>query len=114
MNTRRSFTTQFKDNAVRWSEVVPAIEVARACEIDVTLLHRWRRQSLARGKSIAMRPERSKDFKMAAVRRLEAGERAREVARALDVKLGAVRRWLYEFRKYGTNAFLGYGRSRRR
>lgn len=111
LRTRRTFTKQFKENAVKWSEVIPANEVARACAIDVTLLHHWRRDLLPGPKNEG-HPRYTKEFKIAVVQRLQRGEPARKVARASGVKLNSVRRWLYEFRKYGDNAFAGYGKDR--
>ena len=43
--SRRKFTKEFKLAAVRRLEMGASVaEVARACEIDPNLLHRWRRE----------------------------------------------------------------------
>ena len=43
--TRRKFTKEFKEAAVRRLELGASVaEVARACEVDPNLLHRWRRE----------------------------------------------------------------------
>ena len=43
--TRRKFTREFKEAAVRRLELGGSIaEVARACEVDANVLHRWRRE----------------------------------------------------------------------
>src|SRR5215468_6719010 len=43
--SRRSFTKQFKEAAVRRLELGSSIaEVARACEVNANVLHRWRRE----------------------------------------------------------------------
>jgi transposase len=43
--SRRRFTREFKEAAVRRMEIgVPVAEVARACEVNANVLHRWRRE----------------------------------------------------------------------
>ena len=43
--TRRKFTKEFKEAAVRRLELGASVaEVARACEVDPNVLHRWRRE----------------------------------------------------------------------
>lgn len=43
--SRRRFTREFKEAAVRRMEMgVPVTEVARACEVNANVLHRWRRE----------------------------------------------------------------------
>ena len=43
--TRRKFTKEFKEAAVRRLELGASMaEVARACEVDPNVLHRWRRE----------------------------------------------------------------------
>ncbi len=43
--SRRTFTTEFKEAAVRRLELGASIaEVARACEVNPNVLHRWRRE----------------------------------------------------------------------
>src|SRR5215471_21752626 len=43
--SRRSFTKEFKEAAVRRLELGASIaEVARACEVNANVLHRWRRE----------------------------------------------------------------------
>jgi len=43
--SRRKFTKEFKDAAVRRLELGASItEVARACEVNPNVLHRWRRE----------------------------------------------------------------------
>ena len=53
-----------------------------------------------------------KEFKMAAVRRLEQGVSIAEVARALEVSPNVLHRWRREFRRGAGNAFPGNGKSR--
>ncbi|MCW5978765.1 MAG: transposase [Bryobacteraceae bacterium] len=48
--TRRKFTKEFKEAAVRRLELGASMaEVARACEVDANVLHRWRRELRERG-----------------------------------------------------------------
>ena len=42
---RRKFTREFKEAAVRRLELGASVaEVARACEVNANVLHRWRRE----------------------------------------------------------------------
>ena len=54
----------------------------------------------------------SKEFKLAAVRRLEQGVPIGEVARALEVNPNVLSRWRREFRQGLGNAFPGNGKQR--
>ena len=54
----------------------------------------------------------TKEFKEAAVRRLELGASIAEVARACEVNPNVLHRWRRDLRNYGGNAFPGEGRSR--
>ena len=48
--SRRKFTKEFKEEAVRRLELGASIaEVARACEVNPNVLHRWRRELLDYG-----------------------------------------------------------------
>jgi len=43
--SRRKFTKEFKEAVIRRLELGASIgEVARACEVDANVLHRWRRE----------------------------------------------------------------------
>ncbi|MEK7407955.1 MAG: transposase, partial [Acidobacteriota bacterium] len=43
--SRRQFTKEFKEAAVRRLELGASVaEVARACEVNANVLHRWRRE----------------------------------------------------------------------
>ena len=43
--SRRTFTKEFKEAAIRRMEVGASVaEVARACEVNPNVLHRWRRE----------------------------------------------------------------------
>ena len=54
----------------------------------------------------------TKEFKLAAVRRLEQGVSIAEVARALEVNPNVLHRWRREFRQGPGNAFSGNGKQR--
>ena len=54
----------------------------------------------------------TKEFKLAAVRRLEQGVSIAEAARALEVKPNVLHRWRREFRHGPGNAFPGNGEKR--
>ena len=54
----------------------------------------------------------TKEFKEAAVRRLEVGASLAEVARACEVNPNVLRRWRQELRDYGAKAFSGNGKNR--
>jgi transposase len=54
----------------------------------------------------------TKEFKLAAVQRLEQGVSLGEVARALEVNPNVLRRWRREIRQGPGNAFPGNGKQR--
>jgi len=54
----------------------------------------------------------TKEFKLAAVRRLEQGVSIGEVARALEVNPNVLHRWRREFCQGPGNVFPGHGRAR--
>jgi transposase-like protein len=54
----------------------------------------------------------TREFKLAAVRRLEAGVSLAEVARGLEVSPNVLDRWRREFRQAPGNAFPGHGQRR--
>lgn len=58
------------------------------------------------------RRQYTKEFKLAAVRRLEQGVSIAEVARGLEVNPNVLQRWRREFRQGPGNAFLGNGKQR--
>ncbi len=51
----------------------------------------------------------SKEFKLSAVRRLEAGDTIAQVARACEVHPSDLHRWRRELREHGERAFAGAG-----
>jgi len=54
----------------------------------------------------------TEEFKMAAVRRLEVGASAAEVARAYEVDPKVLHRWRGELDQHGAKAFTGPGKRR--
>ena|SRR5690242_2542796 len=54
----------------------------------------------------------SKEFKLAAIRRLQGGQSAAEVARALEVHPTDLYRWRHELEEHGERAFQGVGKKR--
>jgi transposase len=54
----------------------------------------------------------SKEFKEAAIRRLELGASVAEVARACEVSPNVLHRWRRELREQGARAFSGPGRQK--
>ncbi len=54
----------------------------------------------------------TKEFKLAAVRRLEQGVSIGEAARALEVNPNVLHRWRREFRQGPGNVFPGHGKQR--
>jgi transposase-like protein len=54
----------------------------------------------------------TREFKEAAVRRLELGAGMAEVARACEVNPNVLHRWRRELREHGAKAFSGNGKSR--
>ena len=54
----------------------------------------------------------SKEFKVAAIRRLQGGQTAAEVARALEVHPSELHRWRHELDEHGERSFQGVGKQR--
>src|SRR5437588_11988416 len=54
----------------------------------------------------------SKEFKVAAIQRLQGGQPAAEVARALEVHPSELHRWRHELDEHGERAFQGVGKKR--
>ena len=54
----------------------------------------------------------TREFKEAAIRRLELGASMAEVARACEVNPNVLHRWRRELRQHGAQAFTGNGKSR--
>jgi transposase len=54
----------------------------------------------------------SREFKLAAIRRLQSGQSAAEVARGLEVHPTDLYRWRHELDEHGEHAFQGVGKKR--
>ena len=61
---------------------------------------------------MVIRRKFSREFKLAAVARVRAGEAAAAVARSVEVNANEVQRWWREWSEYGDRAFLGFGQKR--
>jgi transposase len=79
--SRRKFTKEFKEAAVRRLELGASVaEVARACEVNPNVLHRWRRELRALGRKAFLGPGRSRveEQRVAALER-KVGQQALEI-----------------------------------
>jgi transposase-like protein len=124
VRTRRRFDAEFKETAVAWLAARPLAEVARICDVSVSVLHRWRRKLGDHAVTPAEGRRRfTREFKAAALEQLEregrkrGGEHGSEstvtrVAAALNVPPNTLHRWRKEAREFGGQAFSGYGKSR--
>jgi transposase-like protein len=107
---KRKFSKEFKEAAVRRvEEGTPIKQVAIAHNLDPSVVRAWRSEMrelgaeafLANGKRTF-----TKEFKEAAVRRLEEGIPVKQVARACRVDPNMLRRWRGLLRNLGPKAFL--------
>ena len=133
MRTRRRFSAEFKKTAIEWLATRPVAEVARICDVSVSVLHRWRRKIGDHAVTPAAGRRRfTREFKAAALEQLEQLERdgrergaehgsrsahgseptVTQVAAALNVPANTLHRWRKEAREFGGQAFSGYGKSR--
>jgi transposase-like protein len=78
---RRKFTKEFKEQAVRRLGLgVSLAEVARACEVNPNLLHRWRREQQDYGtKAFAGNGQRRTDESQVAELERKVGRQALEI-----------------------------------
>src|SRR5260370_25303016 len=67
---------------------------------------------MERGPMSFARRQFTKEFKEAAVRRLELGASLAEVARACEVNPNVLHRWKRELHEHGVKAFAGNGKVR--
>ena len=81
MRTRRKFTREFKEEAVRRLGLgVSVAEVSRACEVDPNVLHRWRREIQEYGlKAFAGNGQRRADEPRVAELERKVGRQALEI-----------------------------------
>lgn len=113
--SHRTFTKEFKETAVGWLKVAPVAEVARTHTLSPSILYRWRRE-LGDGAPapVSKRQKYTREFKIDAVRRLNAGASIVVVADSCKVNSKLLRCWRNELANFGAEAFSGYGRKRRR
>ena len=100
--------------AIERLAAAPLSAVARECGVSVSVLHRWRKQ-IGNHRAIAPaggRRRYPREFKEAAVLRLEQGEALPKVGRACQIDPTVLRRWWQEKKRYGEAAFPGYGKAR--
>ena len=79
--SRRKFTKEFKEEAVRRLELGASLaEVARACEVNPNVLHRWRRElrDFGRKPSWATAQRRAQESRLAELER-KVGRQALEI-----------------------------------
>ena len=79
--SRRKFTKEFKEEAVRRLELGASLaEVARACEVNPNVLHRWRRELRDYGTNafIGNGQRRAEESRMAELER-KVGRQALEI-----------------------------------
>jgi transposase-like protein len=108
---RRKLTKEFKEAAVRRvDEGTPLKQVARVCGVDPPTIRAWRAELRDLGSDAFSRNNRrrrfTREFKEAAVRRVEEGTPVKQVASACKVDPNVLRRWRDASREFGANAFL--------
>jgi transposase-like protein len=109
VKSRRRFTKEFKEAAVRRvEEGTPVKQVAVSHKIDPAVVRAWRAEMRDFGpEAFTANGKRAftKEFKEAAVRRVEEGMPVKQVARACRVDPNMLRRWRGALRDQGANAF---------
>jgi transposase len=79
--SRRKFTAEFKAEVVRRLELGASVaEVARACEVNPNVLHRWRRERRENGEKAfpGLGPRRAEENRVAELER-KIGQQALEI-----------------------------------
>jgi transposase len=79
--SRRKFTKEFKESAIRRLDLGASIaEVARACEVNANVLHRWRRELREHGAKAfpGMGVKRAEEERIAQLER-KVGQQALEI-----------------------------------
>jgi transposase-like protein len=113
LRTRRRFSDEFKQAAVSSLETTPVADVARLCDVSVSVLHRWRRQFSGHAvKPVDSRRKFTREFKADAMERIAGGSSILEIAAALAIRANTLHRWRKEAREFGEDAFSGYGNTR--
>jgi transposase-like protein len=112
--SHRMFTTEFKEAAVAQLETASVADVARVCDVNPSILYRWRRELGQMPTPISKRQKYTREFKLQAIRRLDAGDSLGLVAESCGVTPKLLQSWRREVAIFGRKAFSGYGRKRRR
>jgi transposase-like protein len=112
--SHRKFTTEFKQAAVRQLKAASVADVARVCKVSPSILYRWRRELGYMPTPVSKRQKYTREFKLDAIRRLDAGVSIVLVAESCKVTPKMLQRWRREVATFGRKAFSGYGRKRRR
>ncbi len=107
---RRKFSKAFKESvAQRVAQGTPVKQVARSCGIDPSLVRQWRDELRTLGEAAFSHSGKrrfSKEFKEAAVQRVQQGTPVKQVARDLRVDPAVVRRWRNALSSLGSGAFF--------
>jgi transposase-like protein len=109
VRSRRRFTKEFKEAAVRRvEEGTPVKQVAGLHRVDPAVVRAWRAEMRDFGSEAFLTNGKrtfTKEFKEAAVRRVEEGMPVKQVARACRVDPNMLRRWRDALRDLGSDAF---------
>jgi len=108
--SRTKFTKEFKEAIARSvQEGTPVKQIARVHSINPAVVRGWRDELLALGEEAFSRNGRrrrfDKEFKEAAVLRVQQGTPVKEVARACRISPNKLRRWRDAIVKMGAEAF---------
>jgi transposase-like protein len=79
-----------------------------------SILYRWRQELGYMPTPVSKRKKYTGEFKLDAIRRLDAGDSVVLVAESCKVTPKMLRCWRNELANFGAEAFSGYGRKRRR
>ena len=111
LQTRRArFTKEFKEAVARSvQQGTPVKQIARAHSINPAVVRGWRDELLALGEEAfsqgGKRRRFTKEFKQAAVLRVQQGTPVKEVARACRISPNKLRRWREAMVNMGAEAF---------
>ncbi len=109
MSARRKFTKEFKESIARRVESgTPVKHLARLYKISPDAVRQWRDEFRELGPAaFASRGPRrfTKEFREAAVRRVEQGTPLKEVARSCRIHPVLLRQWRDKLRTLGDRAF---------
>jgi len=112
--SHRKFTTEFKEAVVRQLKTSSVADVARVHKVIPSVLYRWRRELGYIPTPVSKRQKYTREFKLDAMRRLDAGDSIVLVAESCKVTPKLLQSWRRAAATFGPKAFAGYGRKRRR